>query len=70
MIMARRDRRSARAPPSNPTIAVGRNPAAAIKPAQAAFPVSSWTYRPRATVSIHVPTFETNDAVHNVVNER
>ena len=55
----RRGRRSASAPPSGASSAVGTNPAAATSPAQPAWPVAVVTRMPTPTASIHVPMFET-----------
>jgi hypothetical protein len=56
----RRAIRSASAPPMSPANALGTNAAAATIPAQPACPVCSVTRMPTATVSIHVPMFDTN----------
>ncbi len=59
----RRGTRSASAPPSGPSSALGTNPAAATRPAQPACPVWLVTSTPTATVSIHVPMLEANAPV-------
>src|SRR4051812_41091390 len=56
----RRGTRSASAPPSGASNAVGTNPAAATRPVQPALPVAVVTRMPTPTVSIHVPMFDTN----------
>ena len=60
-----RGTRSASAPPIGPKNAIGRNPAAAIVPVHAAWPVCFVTYTPSASVSIHVPMLDTNAPVHS-----
>ena len=49
---------------------LGTNPAAATAPVHAALPVVSVTYTPIATVSIHVPMFETNAPVQKRAKSR
>ena len=61
----RRGIRSARAPPTSPAVAAGKKAAADTSPAQPACPVSVVTRIPTATVSIHVPMFETNAPAQN-----
>ena len=46
-------------------VAAGKNAAADTSPAQPACPVSVVTRIPTATVSIHVPMFETNAPAQN-----
>ncbi len=66
----RRGTRSASAPPSGASSAVGTKPAAATSPAHPAFPVDVVTRMPTPTVSIHVPMFETNAPAQSSAKRR
>ena len=60
----RRSTRSAMAPPTGDSKPMGTNAAAATSPVHLAWPVTSVTKTPTATVCIHEPMLETSAAPH------